>query len=79
MSARTLSAAALIVLSSAGAGAVAQWYVVFGPDRSCMVSDGLFFDSGKLAGPYATEAEAMARKDELAVCEYVNTDPDPDD
>lgn len=78
MIARCAVAAAFVAASSIVAHAD-EWFVAEGPDRSCEVVDQVLPGYGKLAGPYATEEEAMAEKGRIARCEEANTDPDPDD
>jgi hypothetical protein len=78
MIARTVTAAAFVLVAGIGA-ASADWYVVAGEDRSCEVADQVVRGFGKLAGPYATEEEALAEKGRIAQCEQANTDPDPDE
>jgi hypothetical protein len=78
MIAKFVVAAALVAASSVAAQA-AEWFVVSGQDRSCEVVDTVLPGYGKLAGPYATEEEAMAEKGRIARCEEANTDPDPDE
>jgi hypothetical protein len=75
---RVFSAAAIVAVASIGSANAAEWFVVAGQDRSCEVVDQVLPGYGKLAGPYATEEEAMAEKGRLARCEEANTDPDPD-
>ena len=79
MIARTLTLAALIAASTVTIAHADEWFVVSGEDRSCEVVDVVLPGFGKLAGPYATEEEAMAEKGRLARCEEANTDPAPDE
>lgn len=76
---RTLTVAAFVAVAGIGSASADEWFVVAGEDRSCEVVDQVLPGFGKLAGPYATEEEAMAEKGRLARCEEANTDPDPDD
>ena len=76
---RFVVAAGLFAAASIGAAHAAEWFVVSGEDRSCDVADTVLPGYGKLAGPYATEAEAQAEMGRLARCEQANTDPDPDE
>lgn len=76
---RTLTVAAFLAVAGVSAAQADEWFVVAGQDRSCEVVDEVLPGYGKLAGPYATEEEAMAEKGRLARCELANTDPDPDD
>ncbi|MCB1499746.1 MAG: hypothetical protein KDK07_08135 [Bauldia sp.] len=55
-----------------------EWFVVREPDMTCAVADTVLPGYGKMAGPFASEAEAEAHKKSIAACEKVNTDPDPD-
>jgi hypothetical protein len=71
--------AALLVASFTGVAQAAEWFVVAAEDRTCIVADAVEPGYGKLAGPYATEAEAEAEKGRIARCEQANTDPDPDE
>lgn len=79
MIARTLTAAAFVLAAGIGSASAAEWFVVAAEDRSCEVVDQVLPGFGKLAGPYATEAEAIAEQGRLAQCEQANTDPDPDE
>jgi len=79
MRARFIIAAALFTTSLTGVAHADEWFVVAGEDRSCEVVDEVLRGFGKLAGPYATEAEAIAEKGRIAQCEQANTDPDPDE
>ncbi|HET7716294.1 MAG TPA: hypothetical protein VFK86_11765 [Bauldia sp.] len=79
MTIRIFIAAAMLTAASIGAAVGAEWFVVSSEDRSCEVADEVLPGFGKLAGPFATEQEAMAEKERLARCEQVNTDPDPDE
>ncbi len=79
MIARTLTAAAFMLAAGIGAVSAAEWFVVAGEDRECAVVDQVLPGFGKLAGPYATQAEAVAEQGKLARCEQANTDPDPDE
>jgi len=72
-------ATAFLTASFTGAALADEWFVVSGQDRSCEVVDVVLPGYGKLAGPYATEEEAIAEKGRLARCEQANTDPDPDE
>ncbi len=76
---RTLALAAFVAVAGVGTASAAEWFVVAGEDRECEVVDQVLPGFGKLAGPYATEQEAMAEKGRLARCEQANTDPDPDE
>jgi hypothetical protein len=71
--------AAFFATTMIGAAHAAEWFVVAGEDRSCEVVDEVLPGFGKLAGPYATEEEAVAEQGRLARCEQANTDPDPDE
>ncbi|HET7714653.1 MAG TPA: hypothetical protein VFK86_03420 [Bauldia sp.] len=75
---RTLFAAVLFAAASVGV-ARAEWFVMQGEDRTCVVTDAEVRGYGKLAGPFATETEASAEKARIAACEHANTDPDPDE
>jgi hypothetical protein len=79
MIAKTIALAAVLAVVGVGTASAAEWFVVAGQDRSCEVVDEVLPGYGKLAGPYATEAEAMTEKGRLARCEQANTDPDPDE
>ena len=76
---RSVIAATFFATSMIGVAHAAEWFVVAGEDRSCEVVDQVLPGFGKLAGPYATEAEALTEKGRLAECEQANTDPDPDE
>ena len=76
---RFMVAAGMFAAMSMGVAHAAEWFVVSGEDRSCEVADAVLEGYGKLAGPYASEAEANAEMGRLARCEEANTDPDPDE
>lgn len=79
MIARTLAAAAFVLAAGIVSASAEEWFVVAAEDRSCEVVDQVLPGFGKLAGPYATESEAIAEQGRIAQCEQVNTDPDPDE
>jgi hypothetical protein len=79
MNARLAVAVALLSALPVVSEQAAEWFVVAGEDRSCEVVDEVVRGFGKLAGPYATEEEALAEKGRIAQCEQANTDPDPDE
>jgi len=76
---RTLSLAAVIAASTVTMAHAAEWFVVAGENETCDVVDMVLPGYGKLAGPYATQEEAMAEMNRTARCDKVNTDPDPDE
>jgi hypothetical protein len=79
MIARTLTLAALIAASTVTIAHAEEWFVVAAENETCEVVDTVLPGFGKLAGPYATEAEAEAELNRIARCDKVNTDPDPDE
>lgn len=76
---RTLTLAAVIAASTVTMAHAAEWFVVAGENETCDVVDAVLPGYGKLAGPYATQEEAMAEMSRTARCDKVNTDPDPDE
>jgi hypothetical protein len=76
---RTLTLAAILAVIGIGTASAAEWFVVAGEDRECAVVDQVLPGFGKLAGPYATQAEAITEQGKLARCEQANTDPDPNE
>jgi hypothetical protein len=79
MRGRFMLAVGMFAATITGVAHAAEWFVVRGPDRSCILADTVAEGYGKLAGPYATEAEANAEKERIAACDAANTDPDPDE
>ena len=76
---KALTVATLIVGSTAGIAQADEWFVVAGENETCDVVDMVLPGYGKLAGPYASQEEAMEEMKRIARCEEVNTDPDPDE
>ena len=76
---KALTVATLIVGSTAGIAQADEWFVVAGENETCDVVDMVLPGYGKLAGPYATQEEAMSEMNRIARCDRVNTDPDPDE
>jgi hypothetical protein len=76
---KILAMAALLTGTAVTVAHADEWFVVAGENETCEVVDMVLPGFGKLAGPYATQEEAMAEKERIARCEEANTDPDPDE